>query len=66
MDKKTSQDPEVIKSPLLRSEDLISSRSLTQHFDFTGVLIKWAHSRLRNYLMSAPVGSKGKSKSGSY
>ncbi len=51
---------------LLRSEDLITSRSLAQHFDFTGVLIKWAHSRLRNYFMSASVGSKGKSKSGSY
>ena len=49
-----------------RSEDLISDRSLAQHFDFTGVLIKWAHSWLRNYFMSASVGSKGKSKSGSY
>ncbi|MEE9344243.1 MAG: hypothetical protein V3U88_01410, partial [Methylococcales bacterium] len=50
----------------VRSEDLISYRSLAQHFDFTGALIKWAHSWLRNYFMSAPVGSKGKSKLGSY
>ncbi len=45
-----------------KSEDLISYRSLAQHFDFTEALIKWAHSRLRNYFMSASVGSKGKSK----
>ncbi len=50
----------------LRSEDLITYRSLVQHFDFTGVLIKWGHSRLCNYFMSVSVGSKGKSKSGSY
>ncbi len=51
---------------VFRSEDLITSRSLAQHFDFTEALIKWAHSRLRNYFMSASVKSKGKSKLGSY
>jgi hypothetical protein len=38
----------------------LSYRSLAQHFDFTEALIKWAHSRLRSYFMSASVGSKGK------
>jgi len=32
----------------LRTEDLISSRSLAQDFGFTGVPIKQAHSKLRN------------------
>ena len=50
----------------LRTEDLISSGSLTQNSGFTGVPIKWAHSKLRNYFMGTSVESEDKSKNGSY
>ena len=50
----------------LRTEDLISSRSLAQDFGFTGVPIKQAHSKLRNCFIGASVEAKDKSKPGSY
>jgi len=39
---------------------------LAQNSGFTGVPIKWAHSRLRNHFIGASVESEGKSKTGSY
>jgi len=50
----------------LRTEDLITSGSLAQNSGFTGVPIKWAHSRLRNHFIGTSVESEGKSKAGSY
>ncbi len=40
---------------LFRTEDLISYRSLVWDFDFTGVSIKQAHSKLRNCFIGASV-----------
>ena len=49
---------------MLRSESLIIPESMAQDFGFTGVLVKQAHSRLRNCFSSTAVESKDKSDSG--
>ena len=51
---------------MFRSDNLIIPESMAQDFDFTGVLGKQAHSKLRNCFSSAPVELKDQSGFGYY